>query len=304
MDAISQALEIVYDRLPKTVIKLDEPMKNHTSFKIGGPVRAMFFPESAAVLGELSAVLGGYGIFPLIIGNGTNLLADDGALDLIVVNMLGLNSITRTGDHEMRADAGVSLSRLAVSACEYGLTGLEFAHGIPGTLGGAVSMNAGAYDTEMADVVCSTTVLSADRGQVTLTGADLGFSYRHSRFSESGEVILTSDIKLCKGDTISIRAKMDQLGDRRRESQPLEMPSAGSIFKRPGAGYAAELIDLAGLKGYTYGGAQVSEKHSGFIVNRGDASFLDVMAVIDHVRETVLKQHGVELELEVKIVSN
>ena len=303
MDAISEALEIVFARLSKTVIKLDEPMKNYTSFRIGGPVRAMFFPESTALLGELSAILGGYGVFPLIMGNGTNLLADDGALDLTVINMTGLNSIERTGDFELRADAGVSLSRLAVSACEYGLTGLEFAHGIPGTLGGAVSMNAGAYETEMADVACSTTVLVADKGQVKFTGAEQGFSYRHSRFSECGDIILSSDIRLSKGDTESIRAKMDQLGERRRESQPLDLPSAGSIFKRPGAGYAAELIDLAGLKGFASGGAQVSEKHSGFIVNRGDASFSDVMAVIDHVRETVFKQHGVELELEVKIVT-
>lgn len=304
MDSISQALAEVRERLPAMEIRLGEPMKNHTSFKIGGPVRAMFFPESAAVLSVLVGTLDRCGIVPLVVGKGTNLLADDGELDLIVINMNGLDSIERAGDDIIRAGAGVSLSRLAVFACECGLTGIEFAHGIPGTLGGAVSMNAGAFDAQMADVVCSTTAQGADKGPLTYMGADLGFSYRQSRFSASGDIILSADIKLKEGDPESIRAKMDQLGDRRCVSQPLDLPSAGSIFKRPKTGYAAELIDHAGLKGYTSGGAQVSEKHSGFIVNRGGATFSDVMAIIDHVRETVLRQSGIELELEIKIVAN
>jgi len=304
MDAISQAVEAVHNRLQKIECRFDEPMKNHTSFKIGGPVRAMFFPDSAALLGELIAILDGYGVIPLVMGNGTNLLADDVALDLVVVNTTGLNSIDLIDDSVIRAGAGVALSRLAVFACECGLSGLEFSHGIPGTLGGAVSMNAGAYDAEMADVVSSTMVLGAKTGVVAVSGAEQGFSYRHSRFSKSGEIILSSDIRLRRGDPVSIGAKMAELNDRRRESQPLDLASAGSTFKRPGVGYAAELIEQAGLKGFEYGGAQVSEKHSGFIVNRGGASFSDVMAVIDHVRETVLKQFGIELELEVKIVSN
>ena len=269
MDAISEALKTVRGMLPKMECRLDEPMKNHTSFKIGGPVRAMLFPESAADICELIGTLGKCGAATLVMGNGTNLLADDRTLDMVVINTTGLNLIERTSKFEIRAGAGVSLSRLAGFACESGLSGIEFAHGIPGTLGGAVSMNAGAFDAEMANVVCSTTVFGASIGQVTYTGAELGFSYRHSRFSECGDVIISADIRLREGDTESIKAKIDQLGDRRRESQPLDLPSAGSTFKRPNAGYAAELIEQAGLKGFAFGGAQVSEKHSGFVVNRG-----------------------------------
>ena len=303
MDAILQAIEAVNRKLPELESRRNEPLKNHTSFKIGGPVRSMFFPESPAGLGALIAILGGCGVIPLVIGNGTNLLAGDGALDLVVINTTGLNSIGQTGECELSAEAGASLSKLAVFAFGCGLSGLEFAHGIPGTLGGAVSINAGAYGAEMADVVIRTRVIRVNTGMITVAGEEHEFSYRHSRFSNSGEIILSSDIRLCKGDPEKIREVMDRLNDRRRDSQPLDLPSAGSVFKRPGTGYAAELIEQAGLKGYTSGGAQVSEKHSGFIVNRGGASFTDVMSVIEHVRETVFKQFGIELELEIKVVA-
>ena len=303
MDIIAHALITVQNKLPRLKFKIDEPMGNHTSFKIGGPVRAMYFPGNSAALAELTAILTGCGVKPFVMGNGTNLLADDGALDLIVVNTTGLSNIERCGETDLKADSGVLLSRLAQFACERGLSGLEFAHGIPGTLGGAVSMNAGAYDADMADVVLSSTVLSAETGAFTITGAEHGFSYRFSRFSKNDEIILSSVIRLSAGDSESIKSKMDELGARRRESQPLDLPSAGSIFKRPKEGYTAEIVEQAGLKGYTVGGAQVSEKHSGFIVNRGGATFADVMAVIEQIQETVLRQFGVELELEVKIIS-
>ena len=303
MDAVSNALAAVQSSLPAIKFKTGEPMGNYTSFKIGGPVRAMYFPENAAMLTRLTAILSGCGVNPFVMGNGTNLLADDRALDMVVVNMTGLNNLERSGDTELTADSGVLLSRLAVLAYECGLTGLEFAHGIPGTLGGAVSMNAGAYDADMAGVIHSSAALAAETGAFAITGAEHGFSYRYSRFSESDEIILSSVIRLSSGEPESIKAKMDELSARRCESQPLGLPSAGSTFKRPKEGYTAEIVEQAGLKGYTVGRAQVSEKHSGFIVNRGGATFADVMAVIDHVRETVLRQFGVELELEVKIIS-
>ena len=302
MDEISNALQIIREKLPKLETRLDEPLCNHTSFKIGGPVRAMLFPENTAMMRDLYEILKKNGIAALVLGNGTNLLVRDEPLDMLVINTTRLGGIEPFGDSGLRADAGVPLSKLAVFACESGLSGLEFAHGIPGTLGGAVNMNAGAYGAEMAGVVYSTTVIGDKTGELTITGEEQRFSYRHSRFSQLGEIILSSELHLQKADSASIREKMEELNKRRRESQPLELHSAGSIFKRPKTGYAAEMIEQAGLKGYTTGGAQVSEKHSGFIVNTGTATYSDVMAVIDHVRKTVEKQFGVELELEVKII--
>jgi UDP-N-acetylmuramate dehydrogenase len=302
MDAISTALETSGRLLPSIECRLNEPMKNHTSFRIGGPVRAMFLPKSEAELTELCTVLRDSGVRPLIMGNGTNLLADDKPLDLIVAKTSGLGNIELTSEAEITAESGVIISKLAMFACESGLSGLEFAHGIPGTLGGAVTMNAGAYGGEMKDVIQATTALNPETGMFFVTGDEHGFSYRHSRFSDKEDIILSSVIRLRKDDSAKIRARMDELSQRRRESQPLDLPSAGSTFKRPKDGYAAALIDQAGLKGFTIGGAAVSEKHAGFIVNRGDASFDDVMAVIEHVRETVLGTTGIELETEIKTI--
>jgi len=187
-------------------------------------------------------------------------------------------------------------------AYEHGLTGFEFAHGIPGTVGGAIVMNAGAYGGEMKDVVVSTTAYNKDLGIHTLTAAENDFSYRHSRFSDSSDIVLSAVIRLQKGDKDAIMHKMLELSARRRESQPLELPSGGSTFKRPKEGYAAQLIEQAGLKGFSIGGAEVSQKHSGFIVNNGNATFSDVMAVIEHVQKEVFNKFFVELEPEIKIV--
>jgi len=301
-DALTSAIEAASNELPMMARRLGEPMKNHTSFKIGGPVRAMFFPENAGELARLCGILGECGAEPLIIGNGTNILANDGALDVIAVKTTGLCGIERTGEAEITAGAGAPLSRLAAAACMHGLSGLEFARGIPGTLGGAVAMNAGAYGGEMKDIVHATEAYGPKTGMRAVIGDGHGFAYRHSIFHGTGEIVLSSAMRLHKAGKETIEAKMDELDARRREKQPLELPSAGSTFKRPREGYAASLIERAGMKGYTVGGAQVSEKHAGFIVNRGGASFSDVLAVIERVREAVLKQFGVELELEVKII--
>ena len=299
MDPITAALDAAQRQLPSIECRLNEPMKNHTSFKIGGPVRAMFLPKSTQELINLHSVLRESGINPFVMGNGTNLLVADCAPELCVIKTTELRDIELVSETQIRADCGVLLSKLAVFACRHGLCGLEFAHGIPGTLGGAVSMNAGAYGGEMKDVVVETQAVGA-AGSFAVTEHE--FSYRHSRFSDCNDVILSTAMQLQKGDSESIRAQMDDLAARRRESQPLELSSAGSTFKRPAGGYAAALIDQSGLKGFSIGGAAVSDKHAGFIVNRGGASFDDVMAVIEHVRQTVFKRFGIELMPEIKII--
>ncbi|HHT17768.1 MAG TPA: UDP-N-acetylmuramate dehydrogenase [Papillibacter sp.] len=303
MNTISHALDTLLQRFPEADIRRDEPMSRHTSFRIGGAVRAMLFPKSAEEMKGFLQTLREAGVEPLVIGNGTNLLVQDGELDLVVIKtQSGLSQIRRTGETEITAGSGTLLSRLAVFAQEQGLGGIEFAHGIPGTLGGAVLMNAGAYGGEMKDVVVKTAALAPDGGEVTVEGEAHGFAYRKSRFEESGEVILASTLSLYKKDPGEIAREMEALAQRRRESQPLTLPSAGSTFKRPKTGYAAALIDEAGLKGFRIGGAAVSEKHAGFVVNLGGATFGDVLAVMEHIQKTVFARCGVELEPEVRII--
>ncbi|UOO36966.1 UDP-N-acetylmuramate dehydrogenase [Oscillospiraceae bacterium CM] len=302
MNLTSDAVALALKRLPGLACRRLEPMKNHTSFKIGGRVAAMFFPKTTAELTALVTLLKDCGAETLVIGNGTNLLVDDGDMDLVVIKTTGLAAIEQMGETVITAACGVLLSSLAVFAEARGLSGLEFAHGIPGTLGGAVSMNAGAYGGEMKDVVTETTALSPDGAVITVSGSAQDFSYRRSRFSDTGDVILSSTLALQRGDAGEIRVCMEELARKRRQSQPLTSPSAGSTFKRPQTGYAAALIDEAGLKGYAVGGAMVSEKHAGFVVNRGGATFEDVLAVMSHVQETVQKRFGIALEPEVKII--
>ena len=297
------AIEAARTNFPYLDCSLNEPMKNHTSFKVGAPVRAMYFPKNAEELTKLCVLFNSFETLPLIVGNGTNLLVNDTKeLEMIVIKTTGIDHMRQTAETEITAGAGVLLSRLAEFARQCGLTGLEYTHGIPGSLGGAVSMNAGAYGREMKDVVFRTSAFSYMTGVYEITGAQHGFGYRRSSFSGKSDVILSSSMSLQKDDKKRIAAKMDELFMKRRESQPLDVPSAGSAFKRPKDGYAAELITQAGLKGYSVGGARISQKHSGFIVNYNTASFADIMAIIDHVRETVNKKFGVELEPEIKII--
>ena len=285
-------------RCPELTILENEPMSRHCSFRIGGPCDAMLLPSSVSEVETVCALLAEK---PLLIGNGTNLLVTDAPLHRIVLR-LGeeFSRIEPVGDTALRAESGVTLSRLASFAAARSLAGLEFAHGIPGTLGGAVSMNAGAYGGEMKDVVTSVTYLDEDLS-VRETD-DAGFSYRHSRFSDTGCIVLGTEVSLHEDDPDAVRERMRSLAERRRSSQPLDMPSAGSTFKRPAGGYAAALIDEAGLKGYAVGGAQVSEKHAGFVVNRGGASFDDVLRLIEHIQNEVYRVSGIELEPEVKII--
>ena len=288
-------------RRPELTILENEPMSRHCSFRIGGACDAMLLPSSIEDIEAVCALLAECGEKPFLMGNGTNLLVTDAPLHRIVLRMgEEFSRVDPVNGTALRAESGATLSRLASFAAAHGLAGLEFAHGIPGTLGGAVSMNAGAYGGEMKDVVTSVTYLDEDLS-VRETD-DAGFSYRRSRFSDTDCIVLGAKISLHEDDPDAIRERMRSLAERRRSSQPLDMPSAGSTFKRPAGGYAAALIDEAGLKGYTVGGAQVSEKHAGFVVNRGGACFDDVLRLIEHIRNEVYRVSGIELEPEVKII--
>lgn len=290
--------------LPSLGLAFDEPMRRHTSFKIGGPVSVMALPTSAEELRLIYREARNAGVRPFVFGNGTNLLFQDAPLDVFAVKTNpGLSEIRLMPEGHIFAMSGALLSALAVFAQKNGLSGLEFAHGIPGTLGGAVSMNAGAYGGEMCQVVEKTEYLDEDLEIKAVTGDEHEFSYRHSVFSDSEKIVLGSRISLQQGDVAAIKGRMEELSVKRRSSQPLNMPSAGSVFKRPVGGYAAALIDSSGLKGLRAGAAQVSEKHAGFIVNLGGATCDDVLRLIDQVRDRVYKEHGVNLQTEIKHIT-
>lgn len=285
---------------PRLALLENEPMKAHCSLRIGGPAEVFAEPADEETLCALWLHLRAFGAPVTVIGNGTNLLVHDEGVRGAVIHLgEGFSAIAPVEDG-LRACAGAPLSRLAVAARDRGLAGLEFAHGIPGSLGGAVLMNAGAYGSEMKDVVASVRYLDAD-GTIRET-EDPGFSYRRSRFSDSDALILGAALHLVPGDPAAIHARMMELWARRSASQPLDRPSAGSTFKRPAAGYAAAMIEQAGLKGASVGGAQVSEKHAGFVINAGGATFADVCALMAHIQETVRARFGVTLEPEVRII--
>lgn len=285
---------------PSLTLLEAEPMSRHTTFRVGGPVPLMAQPTTAEQASAAVRIAAEEGVRPFFLGNGSNLLVADAGAEIFVIKAVGgLNHISVTGE-TMRAESGALLSRLAVAAREHGLTGLEFAHGIPGSLGGAVTMNAGAYDGEMSQVILSVTYLDA-RGQCVTTD-QFDFSYRHSAFSDGERMILGAELKLKEGDPARIRARMEELMERRRSKQPLEWPSAGSTFKRPQGHFAAALIDQCGLKGLTVGGAQVSEKHAGFVINKGGATCVDILELMEQVRVRVFEQFGVTLEPEVKLL--
>ena len=284
---------------PQLDVRENEPLERHTSFHIGGPAALMALPatrEEAVLCVQTAEKLG---IEPFFMGNGSNLLASDEGVERFIVKSTNLRHCEVQGT-TVTADSGVTLARLAVFAREQGLTGLEFAHGIPGTLGGAVTMNAGAYGGEMAQVVRQVTVLTKDGEVETLYNFDFG--YRHSAFSDGSRMILSARMDLAAGEREQIAARMEELFLQRQSKQPLEYPSAGSMFKRPEGYFAAALIDQCGLKGFTVGGAQVSEKHAGFVVNRGGATCADVLELVKQVKAQVREQTGVVLEMEVKVL--
>ena len=297
MENLCQMLRVA---LPGLDALENEPMSRHCSFRIGGAAAAFCRVSDEVQLAALLALLRREGVPYAVIGRGSNLLVSDGGFPGAVVQLADAPaSLRREGDC-VSAWAGVTLARLAVFAREQGLAGLEFAHGIPGSLGGGILMNAGAYGGEMKDVVVSVRYLDA-AGAVRET-AEPGFAYRHSRFSDSGEIVLGAALRLRPDAPDAIAARMAELWEKRSASQPLSLPSAGSTFKRPATGYAAAMIDGAGCKGLTVGGAQVSEKHAGFVVNRGGATAADVKALMAQVQRRVLEKYGVELQPEVRFL--
>lgn len=303
MDWTTAFDEAVRQTLPELKIVDEEPLSRHTTLRIGGPARRMAFPTMREQLEPLLHIAAETGARPLVIGRGSNLLAADEGVDRLVVNTTDMAAMELIDGTTLRADCGVSLRRLAELAASHSLTGLEFAHGIPGTLGGGVCMNAGAYGGEMKQVLQSAEVLFPGEGVRVLSNGELQLGYRHSLLTERPEaVVLSATVTLARGDGAAIRETMNELAARRKASQPLEWPSAGSTFKRPEGHFAGTLIDRCGLKGLTVGGAQVSEKHAGFLINRGSATFADMTALIAEVRRRVLEETGVRLETEVKIV--
>ena len=297
-DAFAKELNAGY---PGTAVFFGEPMRKHTTFRVGGTVSLFAEPKSLEAFVWAVRELRRRELPCLIVGNGSNLLFSDRPHALAVLSTARLDTLRLSGD-SLISGAGVLLSRLASAALEACLTGLEFAHGIPGSLGGGIYMNAGAYGGELRDVVEAVTYLDNGGSLRTVPCAECDFGYRHSRFENTGEAILSATLRLRPGDPRESREKMDDLSRRRREKQPLNLPSAGSTFKRPRGDFAARLIEAAGLKGLSVGGAQVSEKHAGFIVNTGGATAGDILALMDKVREQVYRTSGVTLEPEVRII--
>jgi UDP-N-acetylmuramate dehydrogenase len=294
------------DIFGKDNVRLQESMAEHTSFRIGGPADYYVTPQDPESLARGIALCAEEKVPYYIVGNGTNLLiADKGFRGVIFQILRSMDSITcreEDGVLLVFAQAGTLLSRAARTVAEKGYTGFEFAVGIPGTIGGAVMMNAGAYGGEIGDHLLYVDVLDEKGQTLRLTLPELDFGYRRSIVMDKGYIVLEVCLQFEKGDRDAILQRVEELLAKRKKSQPLEYPSAGSMFKRPVGYFAAALIDQCGLKGYTVGGAQVSEKHAGFVVNRGGATCGDVLRLVDDVRERVLKDTGVELEMEVKIL--
>ena len=280
----------------------NEPLAEHCTFKIGGPARVFVAPQEEEQLCKAILLCRDSGLPYYLLGNGSNILfADEGWSGVILDTSALKSSIQREGC-TLRAGAGTLLSSLCREALRAGLTGLEFAYGIPGTVGGAVYMNAGAYGGELKDVLTRVRYLNQEGQIVCAEAAELDLSYRHSIFEENGGCILSAEFRLTPGDPAEIQAKMEDLMGRRRDKQPLDKPSAGSTFKRPAGAFAGALIDQCGLRGYRHGGAAISEKHCGFVVNLGGASCADVLALCDEVRDIVQEKTGYLLEKEIRVV--
>ena len=282
-------------------LRENEPMSRHTTFRVGGPAELMFLPASAEELQTALSAARDVGVEAYLLGNGSNTIVRDGGLKGLAIVLGEAYSDVRVEGNEIVAQAGAPLSRVAAAAQEAGLTGLEFASGIPGTLGGGCAMNAGAYGGQLSDVLVSAEVL-LDGELRTLSRDEMEMGYRTTLPLRWGGVVLEARFALQPDDKEAIAARMRELNARRREKQPLNLPSAGSTFKRPEGHFAGALIEGCGLKGYAIGGAQVSEKHAGFIVNKGGATASDILRLMAHVQDVVKRETGVDLEPEVRII--
>lgn len=296
----STILETIRNTLPDVSVTEQEPMKAHCSFRTGGPAAAFLVPEDEGSMLKLLAVLSENEIPFIVLGNGTNVVFRDESLPYCIISTEKLQEISLTEEGYVSAQAGAALSRVATFAYENSLTGMEFASGIPGSAGGGVLMNAGAYGGELKDIILSVRCCGKNGKYVQeLPAEQCDFRYRHSLFQSGDYVILGAVFRLERGEKSGIAAKMKELNARRREKQPLDLPSAGSAFKRPEGHYAAALIEQCGLKGTAVGGAQVSEKHAGFIVNTGTATSADLEALLTLVSDTVKERTGIELQREI-----
>ncbi|MCD7828559.1 MAG: UDP-N-acetylmuramate dehydrogenase [Clostridiales bacterium] len=297
----SEFLRIMKDEDCK--ILSDSPMSAQTTFKTGGNAEIIVLPKNINALVCAVNTAKKLGLPVNIIGNGSNLLVVDGGISGVVIKTASMDEDITVNGNFLSCSSGASLTHLCVAACDNSLTGLEFAYGIPGSVGGAVYMNAGAYGGEIKDVLRSVTHLTPSGEIKTVPAEYLRLGYRTSIYAkEQGYIVLSAKFELKKGEKTEIKNKMTELMSRRKEKQPLEFPSAGSTFKRPEGNFAGALIEQCGLKGFKIGGAQVSEKHAGFIVNTGGATSGDIIALINYVKETVKKKTGVTLEPEIKIL--
>lgn len=283
-------------------VKIDEPMKNHTSFKVGGPADLFVTPDNTGNLAKIYNICLQKGIPVFIMGNGTNLIVRDKGIRGVVLQVFKNLENASVEGCKITAEAGILVSRLSRLALENGLEGLEFAEGIPGTLGGAVTMNAGAYISDMSHIVTRTEYMDRNGEIKVLEGEQHQFGKRSSVIQSNGGIVLSSELQLKAGDKDEIEGRMDEFKRQRKEKQPLELPSAGSVFKRPEGYFAGKLVQDCGLRGFRIGGAEVSCKHCGFIVNIDDAKAGDIIELIHHIQAAVKEKFGVELQTEVRIV--
>ena len=302
MSKITDFITYFGENHPDFELRTNQPMSKFTSFRIGGEAQLMAFPKTEEELCLILKMSKKMDITPVILGAGTNVLApDEGIQGLVICLKDALGGMEQIGETSIRVMAGVTMSRAAVFAANLGLGGLEFAHGIPGTVGGGVYMNAGAYGGEIKDVCTRVRIVDRDGEARWITNEEAAFSYRHSAIEDNPWIVVAAEFELTPKPAEEIKGRMLELIEKRRASQPLDLPSAGSAFKRPVGGYAAALIDQTGLKGFSIGGAAVSEKHAGFVVNLGGATAEDVKKLLQEVSDRVYAAHGIRLEPEVRI---
>lgn len=288
--------------LPQLHVLQNELMSKHTSFRVGGPADFFIVPKTEEEVIHTLNLTKKFSLPLTVLGNGSNVLVKDKGIRGVVLKFCGGKNVTVVEDEILSCSAGVLLSSAANAAAEASLSGLEFAGGIPGSVGGGVFMNAGAYNGEFKDVLLDVSAIDLDGNKYTLTVDKLKLCYRHSIFADNGHIITNVRFKLSKGDKKEIKSKIQEFNQRRSDKQPLDLPSAGSTFKRPEGSYASKLIDEAGLRGFMVGGAQISEKHAGFIVNKNQATAGDILRLIEQVQEKVKTEFGIDLQTEVKII--
>lgn len=301
MNSYEEFISSLHKLIGKENIRYNEQMKFHTSFKVGGPADIFITPENYQEVCSIIRLCNNVSMPYYIVGNGSNLLVRDKGIRGAVVKLTKLDKIHVEGER-ITAQGGASLKEVSNRALMEGLTGLEFACGIPGSIGGAATMNAGAYDGEVSRVIERALVCDTSGKVIELSGAELEFGYRMSAILKYNYTVLEVTFKLCHGDRDKIRGRMEELTHRREDKQPLEYPSAGSTFKRPEGYFTGQLIEESGLKGYNLGGAQVSQKHAGFIINTGNATAKDILDLIEYVTKVIRERYGVELHTEVRII--